>query len=115
MAQRLENYLRTFRKRTGLSQREVALLLGCSNGAKVSRYERFARRPTLATALVCEKLFGVPVAEIFAGIEDEASEALRQRVCLLAEQLEKQPSNAVARKRQFLDALRSRNAPHATK
>ena len=37
---KLENYLRTYRKRSGLTQREVAFLVGCRNGAQVSRYER---------------------------------------------------------------------------
>ena len=45
MASYLHNYLRTYRKRAGLSQAEVAFLLGCHSGAKVSRYEHAARRP----------------------------------------------------------------------
>ncbi len=35
---KLANYLRAYRKRSGLSQSEVAYLLGCKNGAQVSRY-----------------------------------------------------------------------------
>jgi len=68
MAYKLNNYLRTYRKRASLSQDEVAYLLGCRSGAKVSRYERFARQPTLQTALAYEAIFGVPVRELFAGI-----------------------------------------------
>src|SRR2546421_227517 len=48
---RLENYLRTYRKRSGLTQREVAFLLGSKNGAQLSRYEKQRRLPPLRTAL----------------------------------------------------------------
>jgi transcriptional regulator with XRE-family HTH domain len=44
MAQ-LPNYLLSNRKRLSLSQKDVAFLLGNQDGAKVSRYERFAREP----------------------------------------------------------------------
>src|SRR5437879_2031593 len=57
---KLENYLRTYRKRSGLTQREVAFLVGCRNGAQVSRYEKRRRLPPLRTALACEAAFGVP-------------------------------------------------------
>ena len=65
---RLSNYLRTHRKRLGLSQEEVAHLLGAESGAKVCRYEKFARMPGLETALACEIIFKKPVRELFAGL-----------------------------------------------
>src|SRR5207247_2891499 len=65
-----QNYLRTCRKRSGLAQHEVAFLLGCQNGGFVSRYEKRKRLPTLTTALACEAVFGVPVAELFAGLRE---------------------------------------------
>ena len=39
MPHKLENYLRTYRRRAGLSQDEMAFLLGTKSGTKVSRYE----------------------------------------------------------------------------
>jgi len=113
MFRRLPNYLRTFRRRAGLSQEDVALLLGCTNGSKVSRYEQFARQPTLATALACAALFGVPLRELFASMYDEAYEAVLARARSLVEQLEKKPGSQLARKRQFLDALLLRNPSHS--
>ena len=50
MIHKLENYLRTYRKKSGLTQREVAFLLGCQNGAQVSRYEKRRRLPPPAIA-----------------------------------------------------------------
>jgi transcriptional regulator with XRE-family HTH domain len=115
MSCRLQNYLRIFRKRAGLSQREVALLLGCSDGWVVSRYERFTRQPTLAMALTYEKLFGVPLRELFAGTYDEAWEALDHRARLLGEELAKQADPLSARKRHFLDTLRSNKPSYSKK
>ena len=69
---KLENYLRTYRKRSGLTQREVAFLVGCRNGAQVSRYEKRRRLPPLRMALACEAAFGVPVSELFAGLREVA-------------------------------------------
>jgi len=63
VSHKLENYLRTYRKQSGLSQDEVAYLLGCQNGTKVSRYERFARKPSLETLFAYEVVFGAPARE----------------------------------------------------
>jgi transcriptional regulator with XRE-family HTH domain len=109
----LPNYLRTYRKRACLSQKDVALLLGCTNESKASRYEQFARQPTLATALAYEALFGIPASELFAGVYDEAFEAVLARARLLVEQGKKQPGSAPVRKRQFLEALLSRTPSHS--
>ena len=65
MESRIPSYLRTYRKRYGLTQDEVAFLLGCQSGTKVSRFERLARKPNLETALACEVVFGIPAHELF--------------------------------------------------
>lgn len=46
-SQPLFNYLLTYRKRSALSQEEVAYLLGAQSGAKVCRYERLQNTFTL--------------------------------------------------------------------
>ncbi len=65
---RIPNYLRAYRKRLGLSQDDVAFLLGSATGAKMCRYESFNRIPTLRAALALEVVLGRPVSELFAGI-----------------------------------------------
>src|SRR5216683_5217015 len=67
---KLENYLRSCRRRAGLTQREVAFLIGCRDGAQISRYEKRRRLPPLETALAWEVVFGVPVSELFAGMRE---------------------------------------------
>ena len=84
---KLPNYLRTFRKRSYLSQDEVAYLLGCKNGSKVSRYERFSREPTLKTALRYEALFGVPARELFAGVFQKVEKEVSRRAQFLAQKI----------------------------
>ncbi len=87
MPRKLENYLRTYRKRAGLSQDEAAALLGCRSGAKMSRYERFSRRPGLEAAFACEVLFGVPSSEILAGVFEKVETATLDRARQFAERL----------------------------
>ena len=79
MPVRTPHYVRRCRKRTGLSQDELARLLGAKCGTKVSRYERFTRLPTLATAFAYEVLFNVPASELFAGIFDGVRSATLAR------------------------------------
>lgn len=86
----LPNYLRAARKRLALSQDDVAFLLGAESGAKVSRYERFAREPGLRTALACEALFHTPVSELFAGLYQTAEQEVAARARLLARKAEGQ-------------------------
>ncbi|MBI4469801.1 MAG: helix-turn-helix transcriptional regulator [Acidobacteria bacterium] len=97
---KLPNYLRTYRKRAGLSQDEIAFLLGARSGAKVSRYERFRREPSLRTALAYESVFRIPVRELFAGIYEEAElKTLKRRKVLIARLSKKStPDRMTARK-----------------
>src|SRR6266481_3764326 len=76
------NYLRANRKRTALSQDEVAYLLGTQSGATVCRNERFVHEPNLETALAYEAIFQTPVSELFAGLYRaiEAKVAMRAKV-----------------------------------
>ncbi len=89
MACKLQNYLRTHRKHTGLSQDEVAFLLGCQSGTKVSRYERFIRQPTLETAFAYEALFGVPARELFAGTFQKVEKKTIRQAQLLTRRLDR--------------------------
>jgi len=64
---KLTNYLRFYRKRLGLSQREVAFLLGWCGASQPSRYEHFSRVPRLRTALALAVIFRVSVYDLFSG------------------------------------------------
>jgi transcriptional regulator with XRE-family HTH domain len=83
MAPRIMSYLRTHRKRGGLTQDEMAFLLGCQSGTKISRFERLARHPNLETALACQIVFGVPAHELFPGVFAEVEKTVAERAHLL--------------------------------
>src|ERR1700693_2677534 len=90
---KLENYLRTYRKQSGLTQHEVGFLLGCENGAQVSRYEKRHRLPPLETALACEEIFGVPVGELFAGVRQAVGKDIEKRRLALRARLQTKTPN----------------------
>src|ERR1700682_3702001 len=67
MPRKLPHYLRIERRRAGLSQTDIAALLGIRTASKISRYERGRRLPPLKTALAYEAILGKPIAELFGG------------------------------------------------
>jgi transcriptional regulator with XRE-family HTH domain len=108
MSHKLQNYLRTYRKRSGLSQDEVAFLLGCQTGAKVSRYEPFARKPSLETLFAYEVVFGAPARELFAGAYQKVEKKILNRTQLLIRKLNRAtPDRMATRKLEILQAITS--------
>jgi len=81
---KLANYLRAYRKRSGLTQSEVAYLLGCKNGAQVSRYERRRHMPPLRTALAFQAALDTPLSELYAGTYESVAKQVRHRAQTLA-------------------------------
>jgi transcriptional regulator with XRE-family HTH domain len=112
----LKSYLRTFRRRTGLSQDEIAFLLcgecdpersrkACpATSTTVSRHERGEQRPCLEILIAYEIILGTQLSTIYP----EWYAALHQRVrsraaALLSELLEMPPS---PRQKQKVEAIR---------
>ena len=77
---RLLNYLRTYRKHSGLSQSEVSFLIQLKNKSELSRYETNLRQPSLRIALACQELYGVPVSDLFAGLSDLVARDTRKQM-----------------------------------
>jgi DNA-binding XRE family transcriptional regulator len=101
----LQNYLRTYRRRCGLSQAEVAYLLGCKDGGKICRHEHLLREPSLQTALAYEVIYGAPVRELFAGLFRKVERATIRRVGTLGRELQaKAPTRLITRKLETLGA-----------
>jgi DNA-binding XRE family transcriptional regulator len=104
MASKLPNYIRTHRRRSGLTQSEMATLLGWTGSVNVSLHERFQRLPSLKTALAYEAILGVPVAELFAGLYQKVGKETSKRARILARKLEKSDPGNI-RKRDLLRAI----------
>lgn len=81
------NQLRVHRRRSGLSQQEVALVLGSEDRGAVSRYERGHHLPPLPVAIALEVLFVVPVTELFSGLREGISGVVEERLSKLEAEL----------------------------
>jgi transcriptional regulator with XRE-family HTH domain len=116
MASRIQSYLRTYRKRNGLTQDEMAFLLGGQSGSKVSRFERLARKPNLETALACQAIFGVHAQDIFSGTHAAVEKGVAERARLLSRRLhEERRKNDpdFERKLAVIDSIGRRSPPGA--
>lgn len=78
MPRKLVHYLRSERRRQGLTQADVATLLGGPWKGRVSWYERGALPPT-SVALEYEAILGKPISDLFGGAFDRAAFNVRQR------------------------------------
>ena len=105
------NYVRMQRLRAGLSQSELAFLLGCHSSSKVSRYEQLKRDPSFETALACQAIFRAPVVELFPGTYTLVERQVKRRAAVLAERLEGNSEKDRLRIEQFLaDIQQSQDA-----
>lgn len=102
MSQRMRNYIRAYRKRAGLTQDEVAILLGCQSGTKVSRLERLSRKPSLQVVFACQVLFGIPAHELFPGIYQEVEQLTVTRATKLLQNLKDLPLDPASKMRREL-------------
>src|SRR5882724_550201 len=85
---RLLNYLRTYRKHSGLSQSDISFLIRLKVKSELSRYERSVRLPSLRTALACQELYGVAVSDLFAGLSDIVAKDTRHQMKNLQSRLQ---------------------------
>jgi len=114
-SRKLENYLKTYRKRAELSQQEMALFLGSRDSTWPGRHEAFIRTSSLATALSYEAIFGVPVRELFGGAYERAEyqTARRARVLRGRSAATRDCSTAMRRMLERLDPETNHQPPKA--
>jgi transcriptional regulator with XRE-family HTH domain len=118
MLLRITNHLRSHRKRSSLSQSEVAFLLGSKDGGQISRYEKGHRVPTLRTAIAFTMIFGVSLSILFSGIQIGVDTEVGSRIKQLRATLGKKPEEhretaGNARKLRWLDERPSRLRKHS--
>ena len=85
----LLTYLRTYRLKSGLSNDEVAFLLGSVYGTNVSKHESGHRLPLLRNALAYEIVLGTPVRRLYQGMACSVRQEVLTRVRGLVANLEK--------------------------
>ena len=111
MLRALINYVRTHRRKTGLTQRDLAKLLGYDACGVIARHERCEGLPSLVRALSYEVLFQTQISEIFTGlteiVEVELETRLTEFEIHLGEQSARGPgAAAIARKLEWLSERR---------
>jgi len=106
MKQREIRYaLRAHRRSVGLSQKEVATLLGLESAAHVSHIEHGTRDPSFATACACSVLFDAPFCELFPHTAKEAEEDLKERAGRLCKGMRCSSTPHAAHKAKFLSTV----------
>ena len=60
-----QNYLRIYRKRSPLTQSDIAFLLNLSDYSNISRYEKGQRKPSAELLLVYHLLFNTSIESLF--------------------------------------------------
>jgi transcriptional regulator with XRE-family HTH domain len=91
---RLVNYVRAHRKRAGLSQLELALILGYRNEGVISRHELFRSVPPLLMALGYEVVFQTSVSELFPGLKETVENAIESSLADFESALHKRTNQA---------------------
>lgn len=102
-------YLRTHRRVWGLSQIELAKLLGLDTPSRVSRLERSKckRGPTYETALACQVLFGIEPRDMYPTIHRQVEDRVIRACYHMHRGMEHSTSLSDLRKRELLEiALR---------
>lgn len=104
----LPSYIRAYRKRLQLSQRELAFLLGLSSQSVISQHEILLRVPQAKALLKYEILFGKTVGELFPKLREEAEDELAVQVKALMNHLDGREDLSVAHKLELLNRLAQR-------
>jgi transcriptional regulator with XRE-family HTH domain len=73
-------YLRFLRRRSGLSQRDLARILGSVSVSQISRHERSKTLPTMLIAFGYQVVFQKPVSEIFPGLFHAVETGVEERL-----------------------------------
>jgi transcriptional regulator with XRE-family HTH domain len=102
-------HLRGFRKRSGLTQADVARLMGRLSPSPVSRMENGEQAPDFRTALLLEVIFGATASQLFRGHFMMLAKKVRERAQLFDDGLKLQTETAdIRRRRSELKAIIAR-------
>jgi transcriptional regulator with XRE-family HTH domain len=88
-------YLRFLRRRSGLSQRQLARILGSVTANQISRHERSTAPPNLLTVFGYQVVFQQPASDIFPGLYHAVEIAIEETIG----ELERELSDSAAKGR----------------
>ncbi len=111
MSPLLPNYLRTLRLQWGLSQLELAGLLGITESA-LSKFESQALAPTKNLMLGVQVIFGQDARQAFPALYAQAERTIMRRASSFSVRLEEQGDAASKRKLKLLSEMIRRSEPN---
>jgi transcriptional regulator with XRE-family HTH domain len=91
--QEITNCLWACRRKNGLSQKNVAIILGHKRSSQLSHYECGKTIPNLVTALKLEIIYRTPVAFLFYDLYRRLREEIRAREMSRELDSDKKPNN----------------------
>jgi transcriptional regulator with XRE-family HTH domain len=99
---RTPTHLRTYRKKAGLSQRELADVLGVATEWQISQHER-----SLAIPLFLSAIFQIPISKPFPGFYEESRQNIERQLNEMEEHLKESAERGrsaalIARKLEWL-------------
>lgn len=98
--------MRTYRIRSGLTQKDAAALLGMKTGTAISKTEKSIDTPSLQVLLGYCVLFEAAPQELAPGVILKIEKAVFSRIHLLEAQLQKRPqTSTVLARLAFLEKL----------
>lgn len=74
------SYLRYHRKISGLTQRELAEILGSIGARQIAKLENQKATPSFLVAVGYHKVFGATIAELFPGFVETVGANVEQRI-----------------------------------
>lgn len=75
-----QNYLHTFRRKSYLTQRDIALLLGIKSGTSIARFEHNTRLPNIRMLFALMVIFNVSAEELFPALYAQVQEETQKRI-----------------------------------
>jgi transcriptional regulator with XRE-family HTH domain len=84
----MASYLRSHRLKSGMSQRELAYLVGILSHQQVSQHERSTAVPSLIAAVAYQFVFGTPITELFPGLVESVKLNVDERLYRMQKELQ---------------------------
>ncbi len=108
MTQPLPSYLRTYRRKWALTQRELAELLGGVSSDAISKYETLARLPSIQVMLGIEIVFDEKSHDLLPALSYSVRRSVRRNAVALIDRLADKTDARSVQKRRLLDDLITR-------
>lgn len=105
---RLDCYVYTHRRRWGLTQPELAFLLGWKSGSTISLLEKRGREPKLTCVAALDLIFGTEKDDLFPKLFLAAEDEVAARMNDLYERLQGDPSRKTKEKLELLEQAMER-------